>query len=224
MDMWYYAQSGKSVGPVSLSDLRTVFSGILTAENILVWRTGFPEWVRAGDVAQLATFFKEQSSALLPPVIPIAERASHNSASSGKMRTIAGSVASVAAMVVAAASMRALSHPATTAPRPTPNPATLISGETRNSFVSGAIETCMKRQEDDPDTKAMSLTKDRLSKYCSCYANKLADATTFGELTKFVNLTDAGKQEIMMTTFKGRIDAAGDACITEFRKSLLGGR
>jgi hypothetical protein len=41
-DVWYFAQYGKPVGPMSIGKLKANLSGIPNREDVLVWRNGFP--------------------------------------------------------------------------------------------------------------------------------------------------------------------------------------
>ena len=77
----------------------------------------------------------------------------------------------------------------------------------------------MQKQGNDPDTKALSISKDALTKYCSCYMNTLADSVTFGDLARFVKY---GKPAIF-PAFQKKIDSADSVCQESFQKSLLGG-
>jgi len=79
----------------------------------------------------------------------------------------------------------------------------------------------MKKQENDPETKALSLSKDKLSKYCSCYMDRLADTVTFRDLHELKVASDTNS---IPPRFQNLVNAANDACLTAFRRSLLGGR
>jgi hypothetical protein len=61
---WYYAQNEKAVGPLTLAELGAILSRVPSAKHALVWRNGFPSWVYAGDVKELATFL------ISPPPLP----------------------------------------------------------------------------------------------------------------------------------------------------------
>lgn len=54
-DGWYYAEAGNSVGPVALHELHKALRARRDASRILVWRHGFPDWMEAGAVPELAT-------------------------------------------------------------------------------------------------------------------------------------------------------------------------
>jgi GYF domain 2 len=61
---WHYAQGEKTFGPVDLKELQVVLSRISDPRNLLVWRTGFEGWQRAGSVPELAQFIDK------PPPLP----------------------------------------------------------------------------------------------------------------------------------------------------------
>jgi hypothetical protein len=63
-DIWYYAEGDKSVGPLSLADLKAVLSGVSNAKSTLVWRDGFSSWVKAENVPDLAPYLVK------PPPLP----------------------------------------------------------------------------------------------------------------------------------------------------------
>jgi hypothetical protein len=50
---WYFSKGGTQMGPVSLDELRAkIASGEVTGAD-MVWREGFPDWKRIGDVPEL---------------------------------------------------------------------------------------------------------------------------------------------------------------------------
>jgi hypothetical protein len=67
MRKYYYSVSGNRVGPVSLSELRSLSD--LTS-GTLVWYEGLPSWVRADALPELSDVF----AGILPPPIPHAVR------------------------------------------------------------------------------------------------------------------------------------------------------
>jgi uncharacterized membrane protein YhaH (DUF805 family) len=67
-DAWYYAdKSQQRVGPVPLQQLRDVLAKIPNARDTYVWRDGFPDWKKAGDVAEL---WPAAAQPPLPPTHP----------------------------------------------------------------------------------------------------------------------------------------------------------
>ena len=61
---WHYAQGEKTFGPVDLKELQVVFSRISDPRTLLVWKAGYKEWERAGNVPELAQFIDK------PPPLP----------------------------------------------------------------------------------------------------------------------------------------------------------
>ena len=64
-DIWYYADYKGQVGPLTLQELRETLPRFSEPENVLVWRAGFTDWAKAGDVPEFA-----QAS---PPNLPTDE-------------------------------------------------------------------------------------------------------------------------------------------------------
>jgi len=52
-DDWYYFDSGERVGPLTLHELADDVAILSDAENVFVWRKGFADWKRAGDIPEL---------------------------------------------------------------------------------------------------------------------------------------------------------------------------
>jgi hypothetical protein len=63
-DVWYYAERGKTLGPLPLRDLQQALSGQSNPDDVFVWTVGFADWKRAGDLLEL------RSPILLPPPLP----------------------------------------------------------------------------------------------------------------------------------------------------------
>jgi len=61
---WHYAEGEKTFGPVDLKELQVIFSRISDPHNLLVWKLGFKDWERAGNVPELAAFIDK------PPPLP----------------------------------------------------------------------------------------------------------------------------------------------------------
>ncbi|XSC44032.1 DUF4339 domain-containing protein [Bradyrhizobium sp. RDT10] len=64
---WYYADYKGQVGPLTLEQLRKILPKFPEPASVLVWRDGFADWAKAGDVAEL----REQT--LKPPPPPSGE-------------------------------------------------------------------------------------------------------------------------------------------------------
>jgi hypothetical protein len=63
-DVWYYAEGDKSVGPLTLSELKTILSRVSSARDVLVWRDGFSSWQTAKNVPEL------RPHVIKPPPLP----------------------------------------------------------------------------------------------------------------------------------------------------------
>ena len=61
--IWYYADYKGRAGPLTLEQLRKILPKFPEPASVLVWRDGFADWARAGDVPEL----KEQTSQPPPP-------------------------------------------------------------------------------------------------------------------------------------------------------------
>ena len=61
-DTWHYIDDTGQVGPVSFEQLRKTLANCQNPRDVFVWRVGFPNWVRAGNVPELR--------AALPPPLP----------------------------------------------------------------------------------------------------------------------------------------------------------
>ena len=54
-DDWYYADRSERIGPVSTEALKAALAKFQNAASVYVWRAGFTDWKRAGEVAELWT-------------------------------------------------------------------------------------------------------------------------------------------------------------------------
>jgi GYF domain 2 len=70
-NVWYYAQGDKSIGPLTLSELKAILSCVSEAKNVLVWRDSFSSWIRAENVPELAAcLIKPPPLSASPPRLP----------------------------------------------------------------------------------------------------------------------------------------------------------
>jgi len=53
-DAWYCAHDGRTIGPFPLRDMKTMFVEVPNWSELRVWRNGFSEWERAGDLEEFA--------------------------------------------------------------------------------------------------------------------------------------------------------------------------
>ena len=61
---WHYVEGENTFGPVDLKEIQVVFSKISDPRNLLVWKAGFKDWERAGNVPELAGLIYK------PPPLP----------------------------------------------------------------------------------------------------------------------------------------------------------
>ena len=61
---WHYAKGGKTFGPMDLKQMQVVLSQFSAPRNLMVWKVGFKDWERAGNVPELAQFINR------PPPLP----------------------------------------------------------------------------------------------------------------------------------------------------------
>jgi uncharacterized protein (TIGR00266 family) len=69
-DNWFYAQDGKSFGPMSLAELRQLLPSI-AGDKTLVYGPGMADWIEARHVASLSA---KDKAALNPPALPVGRR------------------------------------------------------------------------------------------------------------------------------------------------------
>ena len=68
-DLWYYAEGDKPVGPLSLPDMTAILARVSDAKNVLVWREGFSNWIKAENVPDLAPYvIRSPASPNSPPL------------------------------------------------------------------------------------------------------------------------------------------------------------
>jgi hypothetical protein len=223
-DTWYYGAEDKAVGPLSLIDLKAILAREFDARNLLVWRSGFTQWQKADTVPELEAFV------IKPPPIPPSTPSGTQLPLDQTLRVDNQEPGSGAPNIRAQAPQlyglhsigdgngdsdwrHSLSHTfqrVYIAPRLRDN-----SGSWRQDFVSGGMDTCVRNQESISDAKPLSLSKDVINRYCSCYMNTLADTVTYGEVKAAAK--DGGG------ALKTKVDSADAKCIDQMRRSLLGG-
>jgi hypothetical protein len=141
-----------------------------------------------------------------------------------KWRKFAKGTVSTLLFVLAFGIVRSITQSSHSTQSTPPNPNALISGTGRQDFVAGGMKTCMEKQENDPDAKALSIPKGALTKYCSCYMNTLADSVTVGEVTSLgKSMGKDGKLTGVPPAVQKKVDAADSVCTESFQKNLLGG-
>jgi hypothetical protein len=83
--LWYYAEGGKPIGPMALTELTAVLSRVANAIDIPVWRNGFGQWQRAGEVRELRAYVIKP-----PPLSPLPLHSS--SPTNWELSTVASAV------------------------------------------------------------------------------------------------------------------------------------
>src|SRR5262249_47484268 len=158
-DIWYYAGGGKAVGPLSLTDLTAMLSHDLDPTNVLIWRAGFKQWQRAETVPELEAFVIKppplppslQSGAQLPfdQTLRVDNQdrdlAAHRLS---ERRNYTGSIVSVMVIAIVIGGIRYFTHSNASISHPD---SAIISGGWRQDFVSGGMDTCVRKQESDSD-------------------------------------------------------------------------
>ena len=54
-DVWYYADTETSVGPLTIVELKKTLRMLPNPNDVLVWCADFTEWKKAGEIAELRT-------------------------------------------------------------------------------------------------------------------------------------------------------------------------
>lgn len=70
--LWYYARNGQRMGPVEEAEIQRLAETGHLAGTDLVWKPGLPEWRQAGQMPELASFFRPAAPPPPPPPPPAA--------------------------------------------------------------------------------------------------------------------------------------------------------
>lgn len=230
---WYYALEGKSVGPLTLKDLTAIFDRVSDARSVLVWREGLEDWKRAEEVSELIGYvikppplppspLRNKGSAF-PPPFPLDrlhrfELSSAQIASDGMSRT-KRAVVFVSSILALIALPIGLNLSKTSGAIYAMKVDHVVTGKDRQAFIDGGIQSCLKNQENDPDTKLLSFPKQTLREYCYCYMSTLADGVTYGDLRQ---LADKVNSKGTPPALQAKVGTSASACTEKFRKKLLG--
>lgn len=114
---WFFLEAGRQMGPVPFEQLVTLLKTRLP-QDTLVWRDGMADWLKATEVAELATAFRTDAPAPAPPAPPAPP--ARPSASSPRAGSPAAAPARSTYRIPASASA-----PRATAPRQDDEPYTL---------------------------------------------------------------------------------------------------
>jgi hypothetical protein len=221
---WYYANEDKSVGPLTFAQLIGSLSHLREPSRILVWHANFDNWREARDVPEILAVMPDLAD-LRPPqaelhVQPRTEYRAERSTSiakarQGGWRKVAGTMLTIVVFAVSSGVVRNLMHSATG--RAKPDLASPISGAGKEAFIKSGRESCLKKQESDPDNKALRLSRETLTSYCSCYMDALAGSITFGDLEH--SPKDGGA---IPPEMQAKIDKASSPCWESLQRRLLG--
>lgn len=65
---WYYNEGSERRGPVSHEEMQGLIAQGAVGVDNLAWREGMANWVRVGDLPELASFFQASQAAAEPPI------------------------------------------------------------------------------------------------------------------------------------------------------------
>jgi len=60
-DSWYYSVPEGQIGPVTLQELKDTLPNLPNAQDVYIWHDSLPDWIRAGDLAEIV------ANAKMPP-------------------------------------------------------------------------------------------------------------------------------------------------------------
>ncbi|WP_338318071.1 DUF2569 family protein [Bradyrhizobium ottawaense] len=214
---WYLAKGGQPSQPLAFDELMEEVLRQPDPLRTYVWHTSFSDWQRAENVRDIANYVaasflsRSASYPAVPPPIPVTPK---DTKRAGESKWAGWAV--LVAVIVGMGIVRQFNT--TTKPEPTIDPAAPISGKTRESFVKTGLDSCVKKQESDPETKAASFSREILAAYCTCYIDALAQTITNGDLQRATPETFL-KSDVM----KRRVEQSSSACLKDMQKKMLGG-
>jgi hypothetical protein len=62
-DSWYYAVPEGQIGPITLQELKETLPTLPNAKDVYIWHDSLPDWIRAGDLADIVANAKSVSVA-----------------------------------------------------------------------------------------------------------------------------------------------------------------
>jgi hypothetical protein len=218
-NFWYCEEDDKAVGPLTLVELKTRLSQAANANGILVWREGMEDWQSAGRVPELIALITSQPPYLRdrssPQSSTFVKSSDNGSAGTSPPKTKSKRAPfwySLVFIALFGGGARFLNEVNRTAA--SVDLTKQISGSARDEFVKAGEATCLKSAADN---KSLSLSRERLTGYCSCYMNSLADHMTFSDLKA------APGAAPYPTWLQTKIDSAVELCENQLQKGLLGG-
>lgn len=218
-NFWYCEEDDKAVGPLTLAELKTRLSQAGNANGVLVWREGMEDWQNAGRVPELIALIISQPPSLgdrsYPQPITSVKSIDNGGAETSPPKTKSKSAPfwySLVFLAIFGGGLRFLNEVNRTVA--SVDLTKQISGNARDEFVKAGEATCLKSAADN---KSLSLSRERLTGYCSCYMNSLADHMTYSDLKA---APEAGPYPTWLQT---KIDSAVELCAKQLQKGLLGG-
>lgn len=204
--LWYYSNCDQPIGPLTFTELQAALLLMPEPHKVLVWHTDLDSWREAQYIAELSTVVSETAR---NPKAEISSTKTPRRAWGGVMTT-----------VVVVAGLAAARH----LPSSGPDPNSPISGKTKEVFVSEANASCLRKQENDPSNKALSLTRETLVGFCSCYVNALAASISYGELKAIGEEKNLPKDGTLPPQLKSKADKLSAPCWDDIQKKLMGAR
>jgi GYF domain 2 len=217
---WYYAIENKPVGPLTFTQLTVALSGLSEPRHALLWHPSFDAWREARDVPEVLVILPDLAhppplQATLPLQADYGTKPDPKKSEPPKTgwRKAAGTALSVVIFAISFGAVREFTRSATS---PKPDFASPISGSTKEAFTKSGMEACLKKQESDPDTKALRLSRETLVSYCSCFVDALANSTTFGDLNS------NPKAGTISPDMQAKINKASPPCWEDIQRKLMG--
>jgi hypothetical protein len=204
--LWYYSNHNQPIGPLTFAELQAALLLMSEPDKALVWRAGLDTWREAQFVRELSTVVSTT----------LKDTKTETKSTKRSQRTWGG----VLTTFVIVGGLAAARH----SPPSQPAPNSPISGKTREVFVSEANASCLKKQENDPANKSLSLSHETLSGFCSCYVNALAALITYGDLKKIGDGENLPKDGTMPSDLKSKTDKVSPPCWDDVQKKLMGAR
>jgi hypothetical protein len=195
--LWYYANNDQQIGPLTFAELQAALSVMSEPHKALVWHTGLDSWREAQQVHELSTIVPQSAN----PGTEIKPK-------QRPQRTWGG----ILTTVVVVGGLAAIRH----LPSTEPALSGPITGKTREGFIREGHSSCLKKQEGDASARSLSLSREILSGYCSCYINALADLTTYDDVKI------AAKDSAIPSIMKQKIDKVEPTCLDKFQRKLMG--
>jgi len=237
-DGWHYIEGTKQVGPVDLEEIKAVVSKISDPRNLLVWKAGFNDWQRAGEVPELETLLYRRPP---PPIAPFASApaqrdwkwtllqsiffllivsmiAAFNGFWQLVPKQIIALVGIAAASVLTVALPRKVGRKLATLGIILPVIAlgagvlayTFTVGTDDNNVLAGRARSEFVEAAIDACVKKSdnSIAPETVSQYCRCSANGLADRLSTNELKSLSKM----KQEEATATIQTKTEAVSERC------------